>query len=378
MMATRAPYLACVVGVLLAGSRAEGSEVGRKPSIEEMLSAVSDVKAGADRTVPGPAEARPADQKPLPQAPTDYAAAETKKLEKRAVWLYPTLRKNRFKWEIVQLYIRLERFKEAATALAPMLRSRDSGPNQSRARMDHLGMFELEYARIMICLGQEKTAASMMDQHKGKLKAAKASSTGYVYVTYWAMKGLEAQYSFLQGLPNAMTEVEALRDALAQEPNGDVQWQLVQICDPNERKAVLGMTWITAILDMIARYPNHKAVTSGEAHMHLQRAYRYHLMFDEALALLESYPKDFPESQYTRRNDSVWEIPAAYAEKGDFCKMIRLQQEAGEGWRTALELYSRFKDEFPNDPRCQRKKEKEWPAVDNQIRSLESRLRRGN
>ena len=74
MMTMRAPYLACVMGVLLAGSRAEGSEVGRKPSIEEMLSAVSDVKAGADRTVPGPAEARPAAYKPSTIWPSNAAA----------------------------------------------------------------------------------------------------------------------------------------------------------------------------------------------------------------------------------------------------------------------------------------------------------------
>jgi len=365
----RALCLTSVMAWLVVGQYAAGSEAG--PSIEEMLSALEKSTEAEPKKHDA---ARTADRRPTQQERCDHTLAEIKKIQKTANWTYGMFRKHRLSWETVDLYIRLERFKEAAQTLWPMLKSRDPGPGQSRGSLDLLGLFELKYAEVMWYLGKEKTAESMTARHMEKLEKAKLDPRAEDYVTEWRLRHVVKREELVRGLPDALVEVEAIEDALAQEPSGDLQWQLVRICDPHTEKASLGLTWITAILEMISRYPDDPRVTGGEAHWDLQRAYRYHRLYDDALGILETYPKKFPAARRTERLDAVWEFAYVHREKGDFLRMIRISQEADTSFREALRLFKGFREKYPRDSRCKRN-EDGWSHIDSQLRHLYRRLR---
>jgi hypothetical protein len=125
---------------------------------------------------------------------------------------------------------------------------------------------------------------------------------------------------------------------------------------------------------MIARHPDNGRVKSGEAQWVLIRAYRHHNMYDDAIALLESYPKDFPESGRTARHDSVWDIAYVNREKGGFLRMLRQKKEGNKLYRKAVGLFGNFKKEYPDDSRCVRKEGHDYSSVDGQIRWLRGRL----
>jgi len=375
----RALCLTCMMVGLLVGQYAAGSEAG--PSIEEMLSAVEDHESGAGAKTAGPergsARTRSSGRKSPPLKLTSYTMTAKKKLEKRVNWTYSLLKKHGINWEIMRLFNRLERFENAAKTLAPMLKSRDPGPGQWRTRSDRLGYFELEYSQIMTYLDKEKTAESMMRKHKKMVEDARTSRVAEEILTYGTKKYLDERREFIRRLPDALLEVEALKDALAQEPSGDIQWQLVNICDPHTKKADLGLTWITAILEMISRYPDDQRVAGGEAHWALQRAYRHHRMHDEALAILKSYPEDFPDSERTASFDATWEFAYVHREKGDFLRIVRQKQEALTSFEESLRLFRKFLEEHPKDSRCVRQKRSDgtsWSHVDSQIRHIKRRL----
>jgi len=376
----RALCLTCVMVGLLVGHYAAGSEAG--PSIEEMLSAVENHESGGGAKTAGAergsaSKTRSSGRKTPSLKLTSYTTNATKRLEKRVNWTYSLLKRHGINWEIMRLFNRLERFENAAKTLAPMLKSRDPGPSEWRTRVDRLGYFELEYAQIMTYLGKEKTAESMMRKHKKMVEEAKTSRMAEEIINYGTKKYLDERREFIRGLPDALLEVEALKDALAQEPSGDIQWQLVRICDPHAEKAGLGFTWITAIFEMISRYPDDPRVTGGEAHWALQRAYRHHRMHDEALAILKSYPEDFPDSERTESRDAAWEFAYVHREKGDFLRMVRQKEEAVTSFDESLKLFRKFLKDYPKDRRCVRQKKSDgrwWSHVDSQIGHLKRRL----
>lgn len=381
--------LAAPVILLVGGRCASAADAGDEPSIEEMFAEIAARTTGAGRK-PAVSRSKPAAEstsrstsKSAGKSAKFSGAAVTaiKKVERRAGERLSMLQKERRGWQIAQLYIRLEKFKLAARILAPMLKSRDPGPGAKRHWLDRVGEFELEYARVMACLGKDRTASHMLAQHRKRLEDARTApdeddrpGTGYV-------DGLERRQAFVEGYAEARARVDELTAALAQKPDGDRQWELVRLCEPgqNEGKAVLGLKWLAALIDLIEGYPDHEQVTSGNAHWNLYRAYLHYDVYEECIKILELMPKKFPEYGQTENGNYLWDLGDRYANLGRLKEDQRDHGRANLSYRKALEAFRLFKARFPKDPRNNIRKHRRGtspPVVNGRIGNMRRAVNR--
>jgi hypothetical protein len=97
-------------------------------------------------------------------------------------------------------------------------------------------------------------------------------------------------------------------------------------------------------------------------------------MFDEAVALLESFAERFPEAEMVRDNDCPWELASIHQGRGEFLALLRDRKGAVANYRKALDLYERFRKDYPEDPRCQPDEDGDPPRVKRRIRDVHELL----
>ncbi len=356
--------------ILLVGGRcASAADAGDEPSIEEMFAEIAARKTGGGRAT-AVSRAKPA-AKPAARSsrkPAKFswtAVAAIKKVERRAGERLSMLQKERRGWQMVQLYIRLEKFKLAARILAPMLKSRDPGPGAKRRWLDRVGEFELEYARVMACLGKSRTASHMLEKHREKLEDAKTAPRKGDRLSTGQVDGFERRQAFVEGYAEARARVDELTAALAQEPDGDKQWALVRLCEPgqHEGKAVLGLKWLVALLDHIEGHPDHKEVVSGNAHWNLYRAYLHYDVYEECIKILELMPEKFPEYGQTKNGNYLWDLGDRYANLGRLKEDQRDRGRAKLSYSKALDTFRLFKTKFRDDRRNKKRERRRGPAL---------------
>jgi len=284
-----------------------------------------------------------------PPKPSPLVTAELKKLERRATERYQVLKKMRAHWDIVQMYVRLEKFKEAALALAPMLKSRDPGviPDPSeRPWMDSAGEFELEYARILTYMGQTQLVPQLVADYQRKSEAAVVSPDPQKRPEPYYLRRLKAKKDFIAGFAAVKQKVDALTEELAQAPDGDKYWELAALCEPAEGKASLALKWFTTLLELKEKFPEHPRVKSGQVDFTLSYAYSHHELYEDAIAILESMPKKFPEFPACKDGYYLWELARAWENLGLMQEAAR-DKKAVTSLQKAIETYRQFKTGFP-------------------------------
>lgn len=322
-------------------------------SLERLLGAKPVEPAGQPALVKEASEPeRKPEVKTPPAKPSATVATELKKLEKRSSERYQVLHKRRQYWDIAQMYIRLEKFKEAALMVAPMLKSRDPGvvaDSSERVWMDSAGEFELEYARILTYMGQTQLVPQLVAEYQRKADVAVVSLDPKKRPEPYYLRRLKAKKDFIDGYAANKQKVDALNEALAQAPDGDKYWELIALCDPWENKANLSLRWFTALLEMREKCPDHPRVKSGQVDYELCRAYSHHELYEDAIALLESLPKRFPEFPPCKQGYYMWDIARAWEDLGQMQEAAR-DKKAVQSFQKAIETYQQFKKDFPEHP----------------------------
>lgn len=388
MSPMRFAVAACFAAVLLACRHAAAAEgdtpSADEPSIEEMFAAIEAHKRaigpsahvgqgppGAPRpAAPGASASRPTAPRPppfrtssKPRKPPADVAKELKRIHKRATECFHILRMRKENREIVQLYIRLERFKKAAEVLFPMLRARPTGSSTVQ-RPWLLGEYDIQYAAIMRRLEQEKTTRVMLAEHRKKLVKARSASY-YSRPTPYDMVRINKKLAFFDNYPEARRRVDELEAALAEggkegaEGGGpgrpgraEKLWELAGLCSPGNYKAELPLKWFAALYELVNGHPDYSKVRNGSAHWELHRACRLHRMHEDSSEILTMMLERFPEFYYVENAYCLWELAESHEFLGRHRETLRDRARAVPAYREAIKRYKEFKVEFPSHRNC--------------------------
>lgn len=382
----RLTAVTCSVAALLACRYAAAAEGGTpsadEPSIEEMFAEIEASKNAAATPVatpgkttdaasraaePGPPAPRPPVPKisSKPRKPPADVEKEIKKIQKRAQECYAVLRMRKHNWEIVQLYIRLERYKKAAETLYPLLRARPAG-DYSAQRSWGWGGYDLEYAFIMKHLDQEKITNAMLGEHSKKLAKARAGPYDRSPRSY-DLTRINKRLTFFDNYPEARRRVEELEAALAKgremaaggappagTGNAEKLWELVNLCRPGSYKAELPLKWFAALYELVTKYPDHALLRSGKVQWEYHRACRLHRLHEDCIKILTPMLERFPELYDIKTGNGLWELAESYENLGRHIESLRDRRERARAvlaYREAVKRYKEFKKVFPKNKR---------------------------
>ncbi|MHC4251677.1 MAG: tetratricopeptide repeat protein [Planctomycetota bacterium] len=373
----RLAFVIVLAGAPLGGGIAAGEEEAG-PSIDEMFSALEE-----ERSAPATTETRGASPEKEARAPKPLStdvAAEVRKIEARASERLAFFRKDGRTWQAAMLYIRLEKFNEAARLVGPMLRSRNAGrtgDREDRTRIDKLGEIELVYACIMTYLGRDEIAASMLAAYRKKFKAnyhelAEAEIVGRSWVRNWH----EPRVAFVKSYAKHKREVDRLEAAIAEKADPKTQWALVKLCDPENGRASLALKYFTTLVDAISRFPDHSYVRSGAVMWELEEAYRIHELYEEAIRLIESMPERFPREERVRDGSWLYFLGKRYCNLGSMREEVRDRRGAVEAYRKSLESFRRMRKEHPKHRYCREQEDGDPAVLDEWIEDVTRNLRR--
>jgi hypothetical protein len=207
------------------------------------------------------------------------------------------------------------------------------------------------YARTLAALGAEREAAKALAEATAK-QQRHAGSVPSVH-----RRELTRTSEFVEGYPAAAARLKEVEAALAEAPTAELQWELVSLCSPPENRAVKPLKWLEALLVMIGRYPDHKAVTSGLAHWQLVHAYRTFAMHEKSAKVLDTlaeWPEKVAISASPWRagmDDVFWEKANSWAKLGVLQEELK-DRGAIASYRKSLEEFEAFRKRFPKDSRC--------------------------
>lgn len=341
-----------------AANNAPALPAGKRPTSGPSSSGPA--SSPASRPKAAPSRAKPPGPDAKPPARSESVSGLVKKVEKRASECYLVLKRKKQNWEIAQLYIRLERFKKAAVAIFPMLKSRHTGSRQHGRSLDSLGLIELEYARVMREIGNDREALAKVEDHKVLF----ARALRYTYPPgSEARTHVRNKRDLVENYRENRSRVTELEAALAavgrvgargREPGPDARvedklWELAELCRPGHFKAELPLRWLTSLFRLVKEYPEHELVTRGPVYGQLYRAYRHHKLYEDCIETLKIVMERFPESEMVRRNHCLWEMAQCYSELGDLGAGLSGQgasayrRTAYVAYRDAIGAYERFK-----------------------------------
>jgi tetratricopeptide (TPR) repeat protein len=381
--------LAVVLGGL-APARWSHAAAEEGPSIEEMFSALKEEPKKA------PAAALPSERTPTthkekkaarraakiekrdglggeavgPRLLETTVEDELRKIEARASERLAFFKKDGRQWQTAELYIRLEKFTEAAHVVGPMLRTRNtgrSGDSEDRARRDKLGGIELTYACIMTYLGREGIAGKMLAAYRRRFSENYERLVEKELVDRsWVKRWHEPRVAFVKGYPKSRPRVESLKRAAENDPDPRAFWALVRYCNPWEGRAPLALTYFKALVEVMVRYPDNPYTKRGAIMWELDDAYRHHELYEESIKLIESMPKRFPQDSRVLDKSWLYFLGKRYSDLGRMLSEMRNRKGAYAAFRKSLAALKRMREENPRHRYC-RERDDEPAVVDELI-----------
>ncbi|MHC5053459.1 MAG: tetratricopeptide repeat protein [Planctomycetota bacterium] len=377
MNPARLTLVIVLAGARLGGGIAAGEE-DAGPTIDEMFSALEE-----EKRPPAPTEADgpgPEKEAAGPKSLSTDVTAEVRKIEARASERLAFFRKDGRTWQAAMLYIRLEKFNEAARLVGPMLRSRNAGrtgDREDRTRIDRLGEIELVYAGIMTYLGRDEIAEGMLEAYRQKFKANYHQLLEWELVSRsWVRNWHEPRVAFVKSYAEHKREVDRLEAAIAAKADPKTQWLLVKLCDPENNRASLALKYFTTLVDAISRFPDHSYVRSGAVMWELEEAYRIHELYEEAIRLIESMPERFPREERVKDGSWLYFLGKRYRNLGGMREEMRDRRGALEAYRKSLEAFRRMRKEHPKHRYCREQEDGDPPVLDEWIEDVTRNLRR--
>jgi hypothetical protein len=226
------------------------------------------------------------------------------------------------------------------------------GSYGSDAHLERYGVGQIAYARTLVVLGHEKAAGGLLAD-----AAARRAKNTY---TPWNLKdSLTKAQKFAAGYEEAKAKLAELESALAKTPDGDKQWELVQLCSPQsgkegtalERKLDIPLKRLEALLVMLSRHPEHRRVTGGEVRWGLYHTWRIFEMHEKCVEVLDEMMAKHQKDYSVRHGTAHWEKAESFARIGVLREEMGVRDALG-AYRASVAAFEAFRKQFPKDSRC--------------------------
>ncbi len=403
-MRARTLCLVTAAAVVLAGGVVRAQDAG--PSIDEMFEAVGGA-GGTSDAAPGAggAPARPHGKPPKPPRPQKKpptprdrkkgptgVEADIKAARSRAMLRANYYNRQSKPWHLAMTWVNLGEHKKAHQVFATMLHKRTYNATKSPVRdalriapdplghfasdssMEKYGVVQLAYAWSLMNLGQDRLVRQLLAEGSQKLATYRWSVPRSI-----KNRKLLVQMG-TEVFEQAKARLEELEASLAEAPDGDKQWEVAVLCQPEPGKKDSESRWrldiplkrLEALLTMVEKYPEHRHVMSGDVHWNLCQAWRAFEMHEKSVAVLdEAMGKGFKSYNFSSGN-ALWEKAEAYARLGVLREEMGARDAAG-AYRLSLETFRAFKEKYPKSSRCKIGRSG-YSTVQGRVRTLEAAL----
>jgi len=157
----------------------------------------------------------------------------------------------------------------------------------------------------------------------------------------------------IEGYPGAKEKLDELTAALTKAPSAESQWAIVALCDPSAARAMKPLRWIEGLPVMLAKYPEHKAVTSGLARWMLFHACRAFEMHEKSVEVLDEVLERHPDFRVSWGGHGATATDVLWQKAESYVRLGLLQDEHKDphalgSCRKAIATFELFRRTYPD------------------------------